>query len=90
METIYQKQQRLLIAKGIKPEDAQRIAYFKQRELWRLDNWTYKVNEQWAEYSALSSLQRQLVRRARKENKPINHYEIKDWKVKVRFKFKRR
>jgi hypothetical protein len=33
METIYQKQQRLLIAKGIKPEDAQRIAYFKQREL---------------------------------------------------------
>lgn len=86
METIYQKQQRALIKKWLNPLDAQRIAYFKQRDLWRLDNWTYKVNEDWAWYSSLTSVERALLRRARREKRQPGEYKIENWKVLLRYK----
>lgn len=84
METIYQRQQRKLIKRWISTTDAQRIAYFQQRDKWTLNWGKYDMSDYWKRYSWLTSIERQLLRRAKREWRMPWDYIIYWNKVKLR------
>ncbi|HNG97029.1 MAG TPA: hypothetical protein PLW93_02035 [Candidatus Absconditabacterales bacterium] len=84
METIYQRQQRKLIKRGISTTDAQRIAYFQQRDKGTLNGGKYDMSDYGKRYSGLTSIERQLLRRAKREGRMPGDYIIYGNKVKLR------
>lgn len=81
---IYSRQQWKLIQKWISAEDAQRISYFSQKKNWTLNEGKYQLSDYWNYYSHLSSVERAMLRRAKREWKPMRMYKIEDGKVRLR------
>jgi len=67
-------------------EKARKIAYTQQKRLWRTQEWTFKLNQEWNEYSKLNPAQRAVLRRAKLWTWNPNDYTYLDWKVKKRWK----
>lgn len=66
-------------------DTARRIAYVQQKNLWRLQDWTFKLNKEWVEWSNLNPAQRALIRKAKYGTWNIDDYVYSNWKVKKRW-----
>ncbi len=67
-------------------EKARKIAYLQQRNLWRTQPWTFKLSEEWVNYSKLTPAQRAIQRRAKLWTWNPNDYTYLNWKVKKRWR----
>lgn len=86
---IFQRQQWKLRQRWFTDEQATKIAYFQQRDKWNLWQW-YRLSEQWQEYSNLTPLQREIVRKAKMNNRPAFHYQIYNGKVRLNPLYKKK
>ena len=86
---IFQRQQRKLRQRWFTDEQARKIAYFQQRDKWNLWQW-YRLSEQWQEYSSLTPLQREIIRKSQINNRPASHYQIYNGKIRLNPLYKKK
>lgn len=66
-------------------EKARKIAYNQQKKLWRTQEWTFRLNEEWIQYSKYTPAQRAIIRKAKIWTWNVNDYVYLNWKVKKRW-----
>ena len=74
MTNIFSRQQWRLKQRWYSDEEARRIAYVQQQRLGNLATASFRLSNQWEEYSNLSPEQRAILRRSKISWKPTYHY----------------
>lgn len=77
---ILSRQEWRLREKWVPEDKAKRIAYWSQRNNDRLDKW-FQLNDYGKQYSEADSLEREILRRAKRDWRQPRDYTIYKWKV---------
>lgn len=84
MTNIFNRQQWKLMQRGFSEDDARRIAYKQQKNSWNLIPWTFRLSDQWKEYSKKKPFERAVERKARHTWRPKEDLYYQEGKVRVK------
>lgn len=88
MTNIFSRQQRHLQQRWYSEEEARKIAYVQQQRKWNLQLASFRLSEQWQQYSNMSSADRAIIRASQKSWKPAHYYQYINWKVTLKQQYK--
>lgn len=69
---VFNRQVWKLQEKGFPLADAKRIAYKQQLATWHIEEWSYRLTEEWKTYSNLFSEKRAVVRKDRAQQSRVS------------------